>query len=148
MDMRKTLFLTAFLMIFGLSEAIYAQKKPIEINKQDFISKVINYEDLNGSWQYLGDKPAIVEFYADWCPPCKVMASVLKDLAKEYAGKMDVYKINVDKQKELSKEIGIASIPTIFICPVGKQPLVVSGAVSKETLQMYIEEELFGNISE
>jgi thiol-disulfide isomerase/thioredoxin len=111
--MKKIISFAALALLISLSASVFAQKKPIEIGKKEFLTKVANYETNPTTWQYLGDKPAIIDFYADWCKPCKLVEGPLKELAKEYEGKIYIYKVNVDKHKDLAKEIGISSIPTM-----------------------------------
>lgn len=137
--MKKTLRITFFALLMCVSTVVFAQKKPIEIGKKEFLSKVANYEKNPLSWNYLGDKPAIVDFYADWCKPCKIVEKPLQELAKEYAGRIYIYKVNVDKHKDLAKEIGINSIPTIIFAPMGKEPQILTGAMGKEALKNYID---------
>lgn len=142
--MRKAISFVAIAMVFCLSASVMAQKKPIEIGKKEFLAKVVNYEKNTTTWEYLGDKPAIIDFYADWCKPCKLVEGPLKELAKEYEGKIYIYKVNVDKHKDLAKEIGISSIPTIIFAPIGQDPQILMGAKSKEELKKYIDEILLG----
>lgn len=142
--MRKAISIVAIAMVFCLSASVMAQKKPIEIGKKEFLAKVVNYEKNTTIWQYLGDKPAIIDFYADWCKPCKLVEGPLKELAKEYEGKIYIYKVNVDKHKDLAKEIGISSIPTMIFAPIGQDPQILMGAKSKEELKKYIDEILLG----
>lgn len=142
--MRKAISFVAIAMVFCLSASVMAQKKPIEIGKKEFLAKVVNYEKNTTTWQYLGDKPAIIDFYADWCKPCKLVEGPLKELAKEYEGKIYIYKVNVDKHKDLAKEIGISSIPTMIFAPIGQDPQILMGAKSKEELKKYIDEILLG----
>ncbi len=142
--MRKTISFVAIAMVFCLSASVMAQKKPIEIGKKEFLAKVVNYEKNTTTWEYLGDKPAIIDFYADWCKPCKLVEGPLKELAKEYEGKIYIYKVNVDKHKDLAKEIGISSIPTMIFAPIGQDPQILMGAKSKEELKKYIDEILLG----
>lgn len=142
--MRKAISFVAIAMVFCLSASVMAQKKPVEIGKKEFLAKVVNYEKNTTTWEYLGDKPAIIDFYADWCKPCKLVEGPLKELAKEYEGKIYVYKVNVDKHKDLAKEIGISSIPTIIFAPIGQDPQILMGAKSKEELKKYIDEILLG----
>lgn len=142
--MRKAISFVAIAMVFGLSASVMAQKKPIEIGKKEFLAKVVNYEKNTTTWEYLGDKPAIIDFYADWCKPCKLVEEPLEELAKEYEGKIYVYEVNVDKHKDLAKEIGISSIPTIIFAPIGQDPQILMGAKSKEELKKYIDEILLG----
>ena len=142
--MRKAISFVAIAMVFCLSASVMAQKKPIEIGKKEFLAKVVNYEKNTTTWEYLGDKPAIIDFYADWCKPCKLVEEPLEELAKEYEGKIYIYKVNVDKHKDLAKEIGISSIPTIIFAPIGQDPQILMGAKSKEELKKYIDEILLG----
>lgn len=142
--MRKAISFVAIAMVFCLSASVMAQKKPIEIGKKEFLAKVVNYEKNTTTWEYLGDKPAIIDFYADWCKPCKLVEEPLEELAKEYEGKIYIYKVNVDKHKDLAKEIGISSIPTMIFAPIGQDPQILMGAKSKEELKKYIDEILLG----
>jgi thioredoxin len=142
--MKKIISFAALALLISLSASVFAQKKPIEIGKKEFLTKVANYETNTTTWQYLGDKPAIIDFYADWCKPCKLVEGPLKELAKEYEGKIYIYKVNVDKHKDLAKEIGISSIPTMIFAPIGKDPQILMGAKSKEELKKYIDEILLG----
>ncbi len=142
--MKKIISFAALALLISLSASVFAQKKPIEIGKKEFLTKVANYETNPTTWQYLGDKPAIIDFYADWCKPCKLVEQPLKELAKEYEGKIYIYKVNVDKHKDLAKEIGISSIPTMIFAPIGKDPQILMGAKSKEELKKYIDEILLG----
>jgi thioredoxin len=114
----------------------------INLTKADFISKVFDYEKNATEWKYKGDKPCIVDFYADWCGPCKKVGPILKELAKEYDGKLVIYKINVDKEKELASAFGIQSIPTLLFIPVEGTPQVAMGALSKEQFQETINDFL------
>lgn len=142
--MNKAIRLFAIVAFLSLCSAACAQKKPVEIGKKEFLSKVTDYETNPNAWNYLGDKPAIIDFYADWCKPCKIVEKPLEELAKEYEGRIYVYKVNVDKQKDLAKDIGISSIPTIIFAPVGKDPQILMGAKSKEDLRELIESVLLG----
>lgn len=112
--------------------------KAIQLTKADFLKKVVNYETSPTEWNYLGDKPAIIDFYADWCGPCKQVAPVLEELAAEYDGKMYVYKINTEVEQELAAAFGIQSIPTLLFVPMGEKPQMAQGALPKETLKEVI----------
>lgn len=105
---------------------------PIHLNKQDFLSKILDYEKNSQEWIYLGDKPAIVDFYATWCGPCKAVSPILEDLAKEYAGKIYIYKIDIDKEQELAGVLGIQSVPTFLFIPMNDNPQMAMGALPKE----------------
>ena len=110
---------------------------PELLTKETFLAKVFNYEE-NKEWKFEGDKPAIIDFYADWCGPCKMVAPIMEELAREYDGKIDVYKINTDEQQELAGAFGIQSIPSILFIPVGEQPQMAAGALPKETFKKVI----------
>src|ERR1035437_9958675 len=98
---------------------VYEVKKmePIHLTKAEFISKVTNFEANPTEWKYLGDKPCIIDFYATWCGPCKLVAPIMEELAKEYDGRIYIYKVDVDAEPEIAGAYGIQSIPTIFFCP-------------------------------
>lgn len=114
------------------TEKATAQGEVIVLNKADFLTKVYNYEKNQTQWVYEGDKPCIIDFYADWCGPCKKIAPVLKELAAEYKNDIIVYKVNVDNEKELAAAFGIQSIPTLLFVPKSGKPQLAQGALSKE----------------
>ena len=109
-----------------------AQGEVIALNKADFLSKVYNYEKNQTEWVYEGDKPAIIDFYADWCGPCKKVAPILKELAGQYKNDIVIYKVNVDNEKDLAAAFGIQSIPTLLFIPKNGKPQIAQGALSKE----------------
>lgn len=111
------------------------------LTKESFIEKVYDYEK-NKDWSFKGEKPCIIDFYADWCMPCKMVAPVLEDLSKQYAGKIDVYKVNTDEQQELASVFGIMSIPSILFVPVGEQPQMTTGALPKASFEKAIKDIL------
>lgn len=115
----------------------------IQLTTDGFLEKVVNYRDQNDKmWNYLGDKPAIVDFYADWCRPCRMMAPFLEEAAEKYAGQVYIYKVNVDKETEVATSFGIQGIPTLMFIPVGRDPEVIVGAIGKEALFSKIEDIL------
>jgi thioredoxin len=114
----------------------------IHLTKADFLAKVANYEANPTEWKYLGDKPCIIDFYADWCGPCKAVAPILEELAKEYDGQIYIYKIDTEKEQELAGAFGIRSIPSILFCPMNEQPQMAQGALPKETFRKAIDEVL------
>lgn len=114
----------------------------MELTKKDFLEKVVNYEQNPNEWKFLGDKPAIIDFYASWCGPCKAFAPVLEEVAKEYKGVIDVYKVNTEHEEELAAVFNIRSIPTILFIPVNGQPQIVTGAMPKPQLIEAIERVL------
>jgi thioredoxin len=102
------------------------------LTKETFLNKVFNYE-ANKEWKYEGEKPCIIDFYADWCGPCKVVAPVLEDLAKDFDGKITVFKIDTEAEQELASVFGIRSIPSFLFVPSEGQPQMAMGALPKET---------------
>lgn len=119
--------------------------KVIHLTKAEFLAKVYNFEKNPEEWKYEGDKPAIVDFYATWCGPCKALAPVLEELAKEYAGKVYIYKIDVDKEEELAGAFGIRSIPTLLWIPQSGKPTVTQGALPKPELKKMIDDTLLNS---
>ncbi len=111
------------------------------LTKQDFLDKVFNYEE-NEEWNYQGDLPAIIDFWADWCAPCRAVAPVLEDLSEEYAGKIHVYKVNTEEEQELAAAFGIRSIPSLLFIPEEGQPQMAAGALPKDTFVEAIEDVL------
>lgn len=114
----------------------------IQMDKQLFIDKVFDYTTGATEWEYKGDKPAVIDFYATWCGPCRMVAPILKDLAKEYGDSIIIYKVDTDKEKELSMAMGIQSLPTIVFIPQKGQPQVIIGAADKRTFRQAIDEVL------
>ncbi len=101
------------------------------LTKETFLTKVFDYEK-NQDWKFAGELPAIVDFYADWCGPCKMVAPVLEGLSKEYAGKVNIYKVDTEKEQELASVFGIRSIPSILFIPKEGKPQMAMGAMPKE----------------
>lgn len=115
----------------------------IHLNKIDFLKKVADYEATPGEFKYLGDKPALIDFYADWCGPCKAIAPVLEQLAAEYDGEIYIYKINTEEEPELAALFGIRSIPSLLFVPMdGEQPQMAQGALPKQNLKEAIDKIL------
>ena len=102
------------------------------LTKETFLKKVFNYEE-NKEWKFEGEKPCIIDFYADWCGPCKMVAPVLEELAGDFDGKIDVYKVNTEEQQELASAFGIRSIPSFLFVPAEGQPQMAMGALPKDT---------------
>ena len=113
----------------------------IYLTTQDFKDKIFDYEKEE-EWKYKGDLPAIVDFYAEWCGPCKAVAPALEELSNEYDGKLVIYKIDTDKEIELSELFGIQSIPTLLFIPKEGNLMVQKGALPKNVLQKLIDERL------
>ncbi len=119
-------------------------KQTVHLTTADFKEKVFNYETTK-EWKYEGTLPAIVDFYADWCQPCKMVAPVLEDLAREYAGQIMVYKVNTEEEQELASVFGIQSIPTLLFIPKEGQPQAAMGALPKQTFEKVIKDVLLKN---
>ena len=102
------------------------------LTKETFLLKVFNYEAYK-EWKFEGDKPCVIDFYADWCGPCKMVAPILEDLAKDYGGKLDIYKVDTEEETELAAAFGIKSIPSLLFVPKDGQPQMAMGALPKET---------------
>lgn len=123
-------------------------KTPVSLTKTEFLKRVINYEKTPDEWKYLGDKPAIVNFYADWCGACKILAPSLEELAEEYSGQIYIYKVNTDKEPELAAAFGIESLPTLIFIPMEDEPQMAMGAIPKEYLKKAIDSVLLGKTEE
>jgi thioredoxin 1 len=100
------------------------------LTKESFLEKVFDFE-TEKDWKYKGDKPAVIDFYADWCGPCKTLSPIIEELSKEYEDKIDIYKINTEQEQELSAVFGIRSIPSILFIPVDGPPQMAQGALPK-----------------
>lgn len=111
------------------------------LTKETFLAKVFNFEE-NKEWKFEGDKPCIIDFYADWCQPCKILSPILDELSKEYEGKIDIYKVDTEAEQELAGAFGIRSIPSILFCPADGQPQMAQGALPKESLIQAINDVL------
>ena len=117
-------------------------KKTIQLTRADFLTKVANFEENPDTWVYLGDKPCIIDFYADWCGPCKMVAPILEELANEYDGELYIYKVDTEAEQQLATEFGIRSIPSLLFVPMGEDPQMAQGALPKDAFKQAIEEVL------
>jgi len=115
---------------------------PLHITKEDFVKLVMDYKTNRETWIYAGKKPCLVDFYADWCGPCKMIAPVLEELASEYQGKVDIYKVNTEEQQELASAFGIQSIPSLLFIPLEGQPQMAMGALPKDTFKKAFKDVL------
>ena len=118
------------------------QTKTIHLTKAEFLTKVANYEQNPSEWVYLGDKPCLIDFYADWCAPCKMVAPILEELAEEYEDEIYIYKVDTEAEQELAGAFGIRSIPSFLFCPMGEQPQMAQGALPKDGFKQAINEVL------
>ena len=155
--MKKVLAMVAFVMIGVIVYAFNDEnrinvdqqsKKEVKsgevivMNKEMFIKDVFDYEKSE-EWKYKGDKPAIIDLYADWCGPCRMTAPIMKSLAKEYDGKIVIYKVNVDKEKELAALFNATSIPLFVVMPMNGEPQLCRGAADTATYHKALDEVVF-----
>jgi len=125
------------------------EKAAIQLNKETFKQKVVDYENED-TWNFKGDKPCLVDFYADWCAPCRITSPILEELAKEYKGQINVYKVDVDQNREVAAAFGVRGIPTFLYCPAEGKPTMSSGiggtrGETKKMFQQNIEKYLLNN---
>jgi len=111
------------------------------LTKETFLEKVFNFEE-NKEWKFEGDVPVFIDFYADWCGPCKSLAPVLEQLSEEYGEKINIYKVDTEAEQELAAAFGIRSIPAMLFCPMEGQPQMANGALPKAELERIIADVL------
>jgi len=144
-QMKKYAILMVTLFVMLVNGYGQQKKEPagtvIHLTNEQFKKMIFDYE-VNKQWKYLGNKPCIIDFYADWCGPCRVMAPRLDEVAKAYAGKLIVYKVNTDKEQQLAANLGIQSLPTLLFVPQNGKPQSSLGAIPKEALVKAINEVL------
>jgi thioredoxin len=125
-----------------MAPCLYPKPMAIKhLNYQDFRQDVFDFES-GQEWKYAGSLPAIIDFYADWCGPCKALSPILEELSENYEGKLMIYKIDTEKEAELSSLFGIQSIPTLLFIPMDGAPMMQKGAVPKNVLEQVIEKKL------
>jgi thioredoxin len=151
----KTIIIAAVILISGLScnnnaktnnnvESKKVKKMKVEhLTKDQFISNIFDYQTKK-EWEFSGDQPILIDFYADWCGPCKALAPVLEEIAYEYNGKVKIYKINTEEQQELAAAFGIRSIPSLLFIPKDGKPQMAQGALPKDALKESIDRVLLG----
>ena len=143
--MKKSIIIAIILTIACVTA--YAQEKQTEskvkhLTYSGFLKKVWNFESNPTTFIYKGDVPAVIDFYADWCGPCRRVAPIMEKLAEEYEGRLVVYKINVDQEKELATAFQAKSIPMVLFIPLEGQPMKQVGAMSEESYRKIVEEHL------
>ncbi len=111
------------------------------LTKDTFVTKVFDYEK-NTEWKFAGDAPAIIDFWAEWCGPCKMISPVLEEIAKEYNGRLNVYKVNVDEEVDVASAFGIQSIPSLLFVPMNEKPRLAVGALPKAGIVKLVKEVL------
>lgn len=112
-----------------------------QLTDESFKKLIFNY-DKNKDWKYEGSKPAIIDFYADWCAPCRQLSPLVEEVAREYSGKINVYRVDTQKETVLSQNMGITSLPTLIFIPENGKPQYTIGAIPKETLVKAVNEIL------
>lgn len=160
--MRQTVtFLTAIIFSIGLiwinpataktssTAENESSGKVVKMTKADFLANVMDFEKNPSEWVYKGQKPCLIDFYADWCGPCRITSPILDELAAEYGNQIVIYKVNVDYEKELAGIFGVRSIPSFLYCPMEGKPSMTSGigrdvAQTKEMFKGYIDSILLG----
>ncbi len=116
-----------------------------DLNKETFRDKIFNYEK-NKEWKFKGSLPALVDFWAPWCGPCRLVGPVIEQLSEDYAGKVNFYKVNTEEEQELAGMFGIQSIPSLLFIPVVGEPKMALGALPKKELKRIIDSELIPSI--
>jgi thioredoxin 1 len=150
--MRKNIVFTALTLSLLIS-GCKSENKPTEgaklasgevvmpLTNDTFRKYIFDYKSEK-VWNYKGDKPAIIDFYADWCPPCRELSPLVEEIAKEFAGKIVVYKVNTDQERAVTQTLGISGLPTLVFIPVKGKPQFVVGFVSKENLEKGVNDVL------
>lgn len=159
--MDRNRLIKAMALVFGLAfgaSACSQQKQPNteqqqqvkenktmkvkELTTEEFKSKVMDFEKHPSEWVFEGERPALIDFYATWCGPCKMTAPIVEQIAEKYDGKVDVYKVDVDKEQQLATMFGIQSIPSLLFIPLKGQPQMNVGAMSFGQLDSVVTEIL------
>ena len=110
----------------------------IHLTKGGFENRIAKIEDLANGWNFLGERPALIDFFASWCGPCQRLSPIIDELAEEYAGKVDIYKVNVDDEETLAQIFKVRSIPTLVYIPKGETPTIQAGGKTKAELKELI----------
>lgn len=156
--MKATFKTLITLLLLTVSTAGHAQKSkegtndstvvPTTLTEYEFNMKIANIQENPNEFKYLGERPCVIDFYADWCRPCRILSPILNELAQEYAGKVDFYKINVDNERSLATAFSIRSIPTLLFIPMSGKPTLMQGASPKAELKKIIDELLLKKTKE
>ncbi|MBP3671207.1 MAG: thiol reductase thioredoxin [Bacteroidaceae bacterium] len=145
--MKQTILIIATLVVSLWACDTQAQTV-IELNRQQFLDKVWNYETSPEVWKYQGTLPCVIDFNAKWCGPCRKMEPILENLALKYRDRIIIYKVDVDKEKELAALFGVSSIPAFLFCPINGEPQGTMGAYPAEEFEKIIRQVLLGEKTE
>ncbi len=137
------LSVTAFAQKTSEAKNVKTMKATI-LSAEEFREKVFDYTKGGSEFKFEGERPVVVDFFATWCGPCKMMSPVMDELAGEFAGQVDIYKVDVDKAQDVAAAFGVRSIPTFLFIPKEGQPRVSAGAMGIEVMRNYINKELLG----
>lgn len=144
--MKKALFTLALCILFGAAsfaqEEAKVESKVKQLTYSEFIKTIWDFEKNNDTFIYKGELPAVIDFYADWCGPCRRVGPIMEKMANEYDGKLLVYKVNVDNERQLATVFGVRSIPMVLFIPVKGQPMAQTGAMTEQQYRQVIEKEL------
>jgi thioredoxin len=143
--MKKSILIAMLIMVAGLTANAQVEQKESKVKHltyKEFLKKVWDFEKDPNTFTYKGEVPAIVDFYADWCGPCRRVAPIMDKLAEEFDGKLLIYKVNVDQEKTLANAFQVTSIPTVLFIPKKGQPMMQVGALPEEGYRQVIQEQL------
>ena len=143
--MKKTILLSMVILLTAFTACAQDKKdesKVKQLTYREFLKKVWNFENNPNTFIYKGKLPAVIDFYADWCGPCRRVAPIMEKLAEEYEGQLVVYKINVDQEKELAEAFQVKSIPMVLFIPLEGKPMMQVGAMQEAEYKKVVEEQL------
>ncbi|MBQ8957092.1 MAG: thioredoxin family protein [Bacteroidales bacterium] len=143
--MKKSIITAFIVLALGITSTAQEKKeesKVIHLTYKEFLKKVWDFEKAPNTFNYKGKLPAVIDFYADWCGPCRRVVPIMEKMAEEYDGKLLVYKINVDQEKELASAFGVSSIPMVLFIPTEGQPMMQVGAMQEAEYRKIIVEQL------
>jgi thioredoxin len=143
--MKKSILIAIAILAFGFAANAQEQKEESKVKHltyNEFLKKVWNFENNPNTFIYKGKLPAVIDFYANWCGPCRRVAPIMEKLAEEYDGKLLVYKVNVDQEKELAAAFQVKSIPMVLFIPTEGMPMMQVGAMTEEGYREVIEQQL------
>lgn len=149
--MKKVIGILIGVLFLGSFNLMAQDKEKVKVESLDmegFKAKVYNYDKNPEEWVFEGNEPCVIDFYADWCRPCKMVAPIMDELANDYDGQITIYKVNTDKQKELAGLFGVRSIPAILYVPMDGKPQMSTGAMKKQDYKKIFDEFLLGKKSE